>query len=339
MLWRMSVLAVHSLLVPFSFVATDGFGQASAVDSVRALLAEDTDDAALSYAESSVRARPEDASSHCALAVAHRAARDLELAVESGERCVKLDSNVSDYQHILGEALIELAREKGGLGAVGTAKRGKAATEKAIKLDPDNVPARLLLYLYLVSAPGIAGGSKKKAERQADEIGKRDPALGVWAHYRLRFEHAKDDELTQFFDEALPLAGTALDSAGYAMDTATQVMARVKSNALAERLTEKLYQARPNDPRARYYRARLWALQGRNLEQAEEFLVSYVELPERPRRGPSFARAHWRLGLVYEKQGRKEAALEQYRMASEIFPDWEDPKKDIARLEKELALQ
>jgi len=200
-------------------LATDAAAQ-SAVDSVRALLDADKEGAALAFARSAVQGSPEQADSHCALALAQIRADEHEESVESSERCVKLDSGVSDYYYILGDAYMELAGAKGGLGALTPAKKGKAAVEKAIKLDPDNVQARLQLYFYHLQAPTIAGGSKKEARRQAEEIGKRNPAMGVWARYRLRAEKAKDDERAEFFEEALALCGPA-DSMGYAMVTAT----------------------------------------------------------------------------------------------------------------------
>jgi tetratricopeptide (TPR) repeat protein len=78
-------------------------------------------------------------------------------------------------------------------------------------------------------------------------------------------------------------------------------------------------------------------MQGRNLEQSEEIFSAYVELAERPPQSPSLAGGRWRLGMVYEKQGRKAEALEQYRLAAELDPEWEQPREEIERLEKELS--
>ncbi len=319
-------------LTAFLLLATDGAAQ-SAVDSVRVLLDADQEDAALALARSAVEGNPHQADSHCALALVQIRIDEHEASVKSAERCVELDSQVSYYYYVLGDAYMELAGAKGGLGALTPAKKGKAAVEKAVKLDPDNVQARLQLYFYHRQAPRIAGGSKKEAKRQAEEISKRDPAMGVWTRYRLRAEKAKDDERVEFFEEALPLCGPT-DRLGYAMETAAGTATTVKNDALAERLVSRLYQANSSDPRAQYYRARLWALQGRSLEDAERLLVAYIAQDERPPNGPSFAGAHWRLGLVFEKQGRTDEAIGEYRKAAELIPNWEDPKKDADRLEK-----
>ncbi len=331
---RIFLVLVFLLLAPG---AGDVVGQSVDVDSVRTLLAGGKAKAAMEFASLAVEARPEDAGAHCALALARNAARQLEPAIESGERCVELAPAIAAYQLILGESLMELAGERGGLGAMGPARRGKAAVERAIELDPDNVAARLQLFFFHINAPAIAGGSKDEAQRQADEIRKRDPAMGVWAAYRLRLQDASDEERTGFFNEALPLIGTAADSEGYAAGTATNAAATVKSETLSEKLVAQLYQAHASDPRVRYARARLWALQGTNLDEAAKILEAYVTLPELPPFSPAIAGAHWRLGVVYEKQGRKNEALEQYQTAVTMAPDFQQAKEDLERLEEEVA--
>ena len=62
--------------------------------------------------------------------------------------------------------------------------------EEAVRLDPNLLDARLDLVRYYVVAPRIVGGSLKKARAQANEIAKRDAALGAFARgyidYRLK---------------------------------------------------------------------------------------------------------------------------------------------------------
>ncbi|NIR44380.1 MAG: tetratricopeptide repeat protein [Gemmatimonadetes bacterium] len=331
-LWRAALGVFLSLLH-----VSSGAAQTTAIDSVRALVGAEEIDAALAFAGAAVAARPKSADAHCAQAVAlQRAATDLEAAVDAAKRCVDIDDDVAEYHFILGEALMELAGAKGGLGALGPARAGKAAVERAIALDPGHLAARLQLFYFLVQAPGIAGGSEREAKRQAEELSRLDPILGLNARYLLAADDLDDEERVEFFDQALPLAATAADSQGFAMWVATSTAASAEADVLAERLVTRLYEANPEDPRAKYYRARLWALQGRNLEEAERLLIDYLAAEWRPR-SPSPAGAHWRLGLVYEKQGRVAEALEQYRTAAELLPDWEAPRQDVARLERQAG--
>lgn len=335
---RLLVLASLAFLA-LSYSTKQSLAQTSAIDSVRQLLAADQDERALAFARAAVQSRPQEAAAHCAHALALNAAGELEAAIEAGDRCVELEPDASEHQLILGEALMELAGERGGLGALAPAKRGKTAMERAIELDPGNLAARLQLVFFHINAPGIAGGSKEEAARQADAIERRDPVMGVYVRYQLRVEEAGDDELSQFFNTAFPLVGTAGDSAGYAVGTATSVVANVEDLALSERLVAQLYAAYADDPRVSYARARIWALEGQELDKAEQLLLAYIDLPELPRFAPSHAGAHWRLGTVYEKQGRKSDALASYKTAVGLEPDFRQAREDAERLAKELGQQ
>ncbi|HQR67055.1 MAG TPA: hypothetical protein PLB02_06650, partial [Thermoanaerobaculia bacterium] len=86
----------------------------------------------------------------------------------------------------------EKARRASVLSAYGPARKARTAWEKAVALDPDNVAARSDLVEYHVRAPGIVGGDRAEAKRQADEILKRNPARGHLAWGTI-FEAEKDD--------------------------------------------------------------------------------------------------------------------------------------------------
>ncbi len=333
---RRSVGPSFAALILLLQVESSLDAQSSPIDSVHALLDADLADEALAYSRSAVEARPEDGASHCALAVAAiYGEEDFDLAMESAERCVKLAPRVAEHQYVLGDAcLSKLDAEGRGLSGLSLAKRGKAALEKALRLDPDHVPARMMYFQYHVEAPRIAGGSKKEARRQVAEISRRDPARGAWAQLLVLGDKAKDKDLEGVFESGLPLAGGDRDPAGYAMRAVTRAANRIESDALREKLVGTLYTTRPDDPRARHTRARLWALQGRNLEQAEDIFLEYLALSEYPPRSPSRARAYWGLGLVYEKQDRVEDALQAYRKAVELFPRFQRAIEDVERLEK-----
>lgn len=103
---------------------------------------------------------------------------DCDRAISLAEAAVKADPNSSEAQLWLGRAFAEKARQASVLSASGPARKAKAAWEKAVALDPDNVLARSDLVEYLIRAPAIVGGDKAEARRQADEILKRNPARG-----------------------------------------------------------------------------------------------------------------------------------------------------------------
>jgi hypothetical protein len=51
-------------------------------------------------------------------------------------------------------------------------------------------------------------------------------------------------------------------------------------------------------------------------------------------RDPNHAAAHWRLGLVLEKEGRKPQAVNEMEEAVRLQADFKEAKEDLKRLKK-----
>ena len=91
--------------------------------------------------------------------------------------------------------------------------------------------------------------------------------------------------------------------------------------------------ARANDKDARvgYFQASQWILSGSEGTRAEEYLKSYLaSTPERSD-WPSHAAAREWLGRLYESQGKRSQAAEQYRVSLQLEPG---RKGVITRLQK-----
>jgi tetratricopeptide (TPR) repeat protein len=97
------------------------------------------------------------------------------------ERAIAQSPRESDYQHWLGNSYAWLAAgaplsDKPALG-----RKCLAAYQRAIELDPDNLPARFSLMNFYRRVPRLLGGGLARAEGQAEEIGRRDPVQGNYA--------------------------------------------------------------------------------------------------------------------------------------------------------------
>ena len=114
---------------------------------------------------------------------------DLEAAFDWFEKAVDADPNTADYQYWLGMMYGARAQRAGIFGKPGKARRARKAFEKAVRLDPDHIAARTKLVEYHLYAPGILGGSKEKALKQAAEIASRNPMEG---HMVQAIIHAKE---------------------------------------------------------------------------------------------------------------------------------------------------
>ncbi len=106
---------------------------------------------------------------------------DFDGALALAQRLASALPESSEAQLWLARAYGEKARASGVfslLRAYALARKAKASWEKAVALDPENVPARSDLVEYHVHAPAIVGGDAAEARRQAAEVLKRNPARG-----------------------------------------------------------------------------------------------------------------------------------------------------------------
>ena len=119
---------------------------------------------------------------------------DVEAAFDWFEKAVKADSETADYQFWLGMLYGSRAQRGSIFGKPGKARRARKAFEKAVRLDPDHFPARIKLLEYHLHAPGILGGSKEKALKQAREIASRSPMEGHMAHAIIHAKEKAEDK-------------------------------------------------------------------------------------------------------------------------------------------------
>jgi tetratricopeptide (TPR) repeat protein len=312
-------LLLAALLPPLTAAAQQG--PAAIPDSTRRLAATGAPRAALEYGRAAAAAAPGDPAAHAALAIGAMAAGDWDLAVEAADRLIALAPGVSTWQLVFGQAYLSHAREHPSLRAISRVRRGRAAVERAIALDPDNLDARYTLLLFLIQAPGVAGGSREQAAEQATEIARRDPARGLRARLELAAtEKDPAPAVSELVGEALPVVAVGADSGGQLLGALLAAAGNLRDRELRETLTARLYAARPDDPVAAYHRARLWVIEGERLAEAERLLLEYLAGPERRAGAASRAGAHWRLAQLYRRQERDEHAEEQYRLAAALDP-------------------
>ncbi len=126
---------------------------------------------------------------------------DIEAAFEWFEKAAKADSETADYQFWLGMAYGARAQRASIFGKPGKARRTRKAFEKAVQLDPDHLAARTKLVEYHLFAPGILGGSREIALKQAAEIASRNPLEGHMAQAIIHAkEEAQDKRKTAYLD-------------------------------------------------------------------------------------------------------------------------------------------
>jgi tetratricopeptide (TPR) repeat protein len=313
-------------------------------------------------------AAPNDAELNYLMSQIDDAFGDLAGARSLAEKAVALKGTESRYHRQLADVDGETAETASLFAKGGWAKKFKAECETAAALDPKNLDARFDLLEYDLQAPRLMGGGKDKAAAMAEEIARIDPAQGYMAQARLA-QDRKDGEAQESwllkataaqpndYDILAAVANFYLNPAPANLPSAEKYARRaiqadpgrsvgyallascLASGSRWDDLEGTLAQAEAKvpDDRVPAYRAGVAILtlanpDSRELTRAENYFRKY--LSAEPEGGePPFAAAHWRLGEVLEKEGRKNEAIAELQTAVRLKPDLEGAQKDLNRLE------
>jgi tetratricopeptide (TPR) repeat protein len=248
-------------------------------------------------------------------------------AAEWLEKAAALAPGRSDYFDWLGRAYGQQALEASVFAKPGLAKKTKAAWEKAVALDPNNLDARSDLMAYDLQAPGFLGGGVDLARQQAAEIQKRDAVRGAVAFASIAITQKDPAAAEKGLKEAIQKS----PAEPQLRLTLGAVYQSQQSWDAAFDTFEVLAKADPPNWDALYQIGKTAALSGQRLDRAEECLKRYLGHPPGPESAP-LANAQFRLGQVHQKKGNKAAARAAYQEALRLDPRLEDARKALAAL-------
>ena len=177
------------------------------------------------------------------------AAQDFDAAVAAADSAEAVAPDRSAVQLVVGQAYLSHARDHPSLGAIGKVNKGRAAVERAIALDPDDLDARTTLLQFLLQAPGIVGGSRDGAREEAREIERRDPRRGLMARLDVAIAGGKKDELRAVYADAVPMLATPGDGGAVLARALLGAARKVKDKGLRKELTVRVMAAMPGEAR------------------------------------------------------------------------------------------
>lgn len=255
------------------------------------------------------------------------ALRDADHAIDWLEKATNLAPRRSDVFLALGRAYERAAQDASLLRKPGLAKKARAAWEKAVALDPGNLEARGDLLQYLVLAPGFMGGSVEEARRQAEEIGKRDAVQGAIARATIA-QHDKDVAgAERILQEAL-----STSPANPQVRRTLGLLYRSEQKWDAAFATYDAMLAQDPDAwDALYQVGRTAALSGQRLDRGAAALQRYLGHTPAPEE-PPLANAHYRLGMILERQGNRAGARAEYEAALRLDPSLKDARAALDKL-------
>jgi tetratricopeptide (TPR) repeat protein len=255
------------------------------------------------------------------------ARRDFQAAVDLFEKAAAAKPGDSTYQYWLGTAYGNLAASTSMFKAPGYAKKAKAALEKSVTVDPNNIEARIALLEYFLIAPGFMGGSEEKAQEQAAEIKRRDPIEGYRVQGRI-YQHQKKDALAkkEYIDavRANPTSAKAHYYLGIYLLTA-------KDHAGALHEMEYTLQMDPSYMMAFFRIGQLAAMTNSNHARGEEALKKYATHTPRSDEATHSRTWFW-LGTLYEKTGRKADAKSAFQQSLRLAPGVKEVTEALKRV-------
>lgn len=321
---------IAALLLSLAMQAIAGSAQEAPLDAARRAY-ERTDYAeAIAILNAAAAKEPDNGEIQLLLTKAHIGVEQFNAAEKSGERAVAIDPKNSEYHNWLGQAYGGKADHSSIFTAYSLARKTRKEFETAVQLDDHNFDAAQHLVEYDCTAPPFVGGGEEKAHPLIQILLTLDASQGYYAAGNCR-RQKKD------FAAADAQFIKALESHPNSLDIIEEIAGYFANRGSAERVlaaADAAEAAAPGDPRARYFRAMGWILQGEKLPDAERILLNYIQAVPRHPTYPGPWAAHYWLGQLYEKQRNLAAARGEYGAALRLNAKYKRAQDALKQLGK-----
>ena len=266
-----------------------------------------------------IQREPKESSLHYWLGRCFYELRDYNRAITSLERAIALEPERSDYHDWLGKSYGRKAEETNRFSAfssISLAHKTHREFEVAVRLDANNLEAQRDLIRYLLTAPGIVGGSEGAAQQRIHALATVNPIEGTLAQAELFASRKKFDAADNEYRKALDLKperiGVYFEIAEYYRDRgdAARMSEAVESGAPLA----------PADHRLDYYRGIALVLAKESPAEADRDLHRYLDSVPDNANVPSHSTVHEWLGKLYERQGQLDRAAQEYQAALVLDP-------------------
>lgn len=287
-------------------------------------------DQAITVLKARTSSAPNDAEAWHLLSRSYYARENWDEAVEAGKRAVALNPSSSDYHLWLGRALGEKADSVSWKWwtAISLAKQARAQFEKAVELDASNLGAQSDLAEFYAEAPGLVGGGKDKARKQAELIQAKDASA---AHWIKGLVAEKDKDFTTAEQEYRAAVTSSGGDGGRWLDLAAFYRRMERRSEMQSAITQAI-----KAPKKRSVvlvdTASILVETGGDLAEATRLLRQYLSSPAKTEEAPAF-HAHFLLGSILEKQGQKQDAVAEYRAALALNSGYPEALAAVKRLQ------
>jgi tetratricopeptide (TPR) repeat protein len=252
---------------------------------------------------------------------------DADAAATLFEKAVAQNPKSAEAHYLLGMAYGSQAQKAGIFGQASLAGKTKDEFEKAVALDPNLLDARYGLVEFYAMAPGIVGGSYDKAFAQAAEIKKHDPLM---AHRAAAFIYTHQQKMDDARNEYLAEVREFPKSARAHIDLGVSYIVAKNYKAAADEF-ETAANVEPAYMPVYFRLGQAAVITNSNYARGEESLRKYLAYTPKSDE-PSLARAHYWLGQIFEKQGKKTEAKASFATSLKLNPNQKDVAEALKRV-------
>jgi tetratricopeptide (TPR) repeat protein len=262
------------------------------------------------------------------LSRAYYAIEQWDNAITNGEKAVGLGPDNAMFHLWLGREYGQKAANVNPLSAASFAKKTKVEFEQAVKLDPSNVQAHADLAEYYAEAPSFMGGGLDKARDQAAQVAKFNEAA---SHWMLADIATKEKNYFEAEAQLQKAVGLSRNPARYWMSIAFLDRRRSRFDDMQKAIAQAVSQ--PFKSPETYYNAASELFQaGKDFSSAIQYLKQYLSSGAMVEDAPAF-RAHYLLGQIYEKMGKKPEAATEFKTSLALASGFAPASKALARVQ------
>ncbi len=336
----------------------------SAQPSTEALIQQKHYKRARAMAERILAANPKNTAAMVALASIEAEYKNNDAAITLASRAIGLQPGNAQAHAALAEGYGQ--KTDGNIGMFEKMRLGrlfKKEVDQALALDPKNADALWGMMIFSLEAPAMMGGNKSKAVGFADRIMAIDHQRGYLAQEELAQRAHNNEQFAGLlkravetdphsYDALVRLAGFYASPKSNDLAQATSVASRAvqidKGRAEAYDVLARIYAQQerwpdldrlmqtaerncPDDLAPYYQAARVLLDTGKDNARAERYFRKYLTQDAEPN-NPKPAHAHWRLGLILEKEGERAQAIKELETALQLMPELKAATDDLKRI-------
>ena len=291
------------------------------------LLSQGRIDDAVAALKQSLQKTPNDALSHHLLSRAQYEVENWSDAISEAQQAVSLQPLNSNYHLWLGRSYGQKAENSSWVVAIGLAKKVRAEFERAVQLDSFNLDARTDLAEYYIEAPGFLGGGKDKARAQAEAVASFDAPTAHWIQARIAEKEKKAAVAEREYKAAIQSSN---GYPSYWLNLANFYRRVGRLNEMEEAVSRAI-SVQSSKPDVWVEAADVLYRGGRNFPTAVQLLRRYLSSNALVADAPAF-QVHFLLGSIFERQGDRQAAMQEYRTSISLAQEFDSARDALNRL-------